>query len=451
MCDILVAMPDATASGRVVFGKNSDRPAGECQVWYDSRGEDRPAGGRVPCAFVEVEDTSAPLRTIGCRPYWCRGYETGANEAGVVGGNTAVYTRALHLPENRKTLGLTGMELLRFGLERGRTAEAAVAAIVDLLARYGQWAPAVRGKDAPEGCYENAYLLADSREAWILETSGRRWAARRFTGGVHNLSNQLTIRTEWTRASDDLADYAAAQGWWDPSDGPFDFALACSDHEHYPRQVSHVRWSRAHELLRANVGGIDAATMMRILRDHYEDTFLGGPFFNAFLPDLLTLCMHDSPAGFTWGNTATSVIVEIDPDAPGSSPMWSCYQPPCTSVYIAGTLDAAMPGEFGRAGTAGLRNESPATVPPDTFLADSLWWRLYRVLGGVARSPASRRAALRARFDPIEARALERVRSLGGKPAAEHAAAMSRVAREQLDELARVLDDLEREWGLKGD
>lgn len=32
---------------------------------------------------------------------------------------------------------------------------------------------------------------------------------------------------------------------------------------------------------------------MRILRDHYEGTFLGGPYFNAALPDFLTLCMHD--------------------------------------------------------------------------------------------------------------------------------------------------------------
>ena len=31
--------------------------------------------------------------------------------------------------------------------------------------------------------------------------------------------------------------------------------------------------------------------MKRILRDHYEDTFLEGPYFNPALPDFLTLCM----------------------------------------------------------------------------------------------------------------------------------------------------------------
>ena len=31
MCDTFVALPDATVDGSVIFGKNSDRPAGEIQ------------------------------------------------------------------------------------------------------------------------------------------------------------------------------------------------------------------------------------------------------------------------------------------------------------------------------------------------------------------------------------------------------------------------------------
>ncbi len=410
MCDILVALPDTTASHRVLFGKNSDRPAGECQVWYDSAGEDRPANGAIRCAFVEVPEVAGALRTRGCRPYWCWGYETGANEAGVVGGNTAIYTRALHLPENRRELGLTGMELLRLGLERGRSAAQAVTVITGLLSRYGQWAPAVRGKGVPEGCYENAFLIADPGEAWILETTGRRFAARRFTGGVHTLSNQLTIRDGWTSASDDLEEHAIAHGWWRRGDAPFDFALAYSDHEHYPRQVSHVRWRRSHQLLQERAGRIDATTMMEILRDHYDTTFLAGPMFSPYLPDLLTLCMHDSPAGFTWGNTATSVIVDIDSGAPPSSLCWSCYQPPCTSVYLPFALDTDLPPALTTPGTAGLRSEPPGSVAVDTFDEGSLWWRLYRLLGAVSRDPA-RRGGVRARFNAIEKRALEAVRS----------------------------------------
>jgi secernin len=440
-------MPDAAAPGRVVFGKNSDRPAGECQVLYDSAADDGSRDGTVRCAFVELPDVAEPLRTIGCRPYWCWGYETGMNERGVVGGNTAVYTRSFWLPENRREVGLTGMELLRLGLERGRTAGEAVSVIVDLLERYGQWASAVLAKDVPEGCYENAFLVADKDEAWTLETTGRRWAASRHTTGTHSLSNQLTIRSRWARGSDDLVAFAETQGWWSDDVHPLDFARAYSDHEHYARQVSHIRWRRARQLLENAAGRIDADAMMLFLRDHYEGTFLDGPQFSEYLPDFLTLCMHDSPAGFTWGNTATSVVVEIDPDAPGSSPFWCCYQPPCSSVYVAYTIGAGVPANASVPGTAGLRSESPTAAPRDEFREESLWWRLFRVIEAIARSPVERRAHVRSLFDVIEKEYLERVRSIAAK-APENGDEMRRCTEEQLSDVGGVLKHIEREWKL---
>jgi secernin len=444
----MVALPDATTQKCVVFGKNSDRPAGECQVLYDSASEDRPAGQTIHCAFVEVPDAPVPLRTIGCRPYWCWGYETGMNEAGVVGGNTAVYTRSFWQSENQRELGLTGMELLRLGLERGRTAEEVVSSVVTLLQQYGQWAPAVVGKNPPEACYENAFLLADKNEAWILETSGRRWAARRFTSGTHALSNQLTIRNRWTSGSVDLLQYAQKQGWWHIENGPLDFAQAYSDHEHYARQVSHIRWSRSCQLLSETAGRIDAAVMMNHLRDHYEGTFLHGPQFSEFLPDFLTLCMHDSPAAFTWGNTATSVVVEIDPESPTSSPYWCCYQPPCSGVYIACTMEGGIPEAVSLPGTAGLLSQSPVEAPKDSFRNESLWWRMYRVVEAVSQSPVKRRERARSLFDPIEKRYLTRVPSPGSATAKEHSARMQHCIEEQMAAVDEALNQLEREWAL---
>jgi secernin len=448
MCDIIVSLPDATSNTRTVFGKNSDRPAGECQVLYDSAGEDRPATGGIRCAFVEIPDVPKPLRTLGCRPYWCWGYETGMNEAGVIGGNTAVYTRSFWLTDNQSELGLTGMELLRLGLERGRTAEEAALAIAELLRQYGQWAPAVLNRKPPEGCYENAFLLADAAEAWIVETTGRRWVASRYTEGTVALSNQLTIRESWSRGSDDLADFARQQGWWQPESGPFDFALAYSDHEHYARQVSNIRWRRSRQLLAEAEGRIDASVMMGILRDHYDGTFLRGPQFNPFLPDFLTLCMHDSPAGFTWGNTATSVIVEVDPDAPASSPILCCYQPPCTSAYVAGGMESGFPAVMTTPGTAGLRSESPLDVPADEFRPESMWWRMYRLLGAVAQSPAGRAGQVRSLFDDIEDKYLPRAGALSGKDPARRAAALKKITEEQVLEVETVLNQLEKEWQL---
>jgi secernin len=153
----------------------------------------------------------------------------------------------------------------------------------------------------------------------VIETSGHRWAARVIRTGTYAISNQPTIRTEWDQASHDLIDHAIKGGWWPASDNrPFDFARAYTD-PGTPLQVSHVRLQRSRHLLadaaRHGKIGFDQAT--RVLRDHYEDTFLGGPYFTAALPDLMTLCMHDSPAGFTWGNTASSAIMLMS-DAPTS-------------------------------------------------------------------------------------------------------------------------------------
>jgi secernin len=447
MCDILISLSDSSHNGSIIFGKNSDRPKGESQVLHSSLDERRDPADRVKCAFLEVPDVTAPLATLGCRPYWCWGYETGLNEAGVVGGNTAIYTRSLWQPEIRQNNGLSGMELLRFGLERGRSAQEAVEAIIELLERYGQWGPAVLNTPPPEGCYENAFLLADHKEAWILETTGRRWVSIRLESGVHALSNQPTIRRSWTNSCDDIESYAIDNKWW-PEEEPIDFALAYGDHEHYSRQVSHIRWRRALELLREHAKQIDVRTMMTFLRDHYEGTFLEGPQFHPYLPDFLTICMHDSPAGFTWGDTATSVVVELDPQRPSLTPFWCCYQPPCSSIYLPYFMNAPLPGSSVLTGKAGLHSSSPLDIPADEFAGGSLWWRLYRVIDAVRRSPADRLPFVRSLLGPVEEESLNRVMSLIGQNNSIHPDYIHAFMNERVKAAENAIETIEREWTL---
>ena len=162
--------------------------------------------------------------------------------------------------------------------------------------------------DRADAAYDNAFAILDVEQAFVLETSGRHWAVRPIDGGTAALSNEPTIRRDWTRLSDGLIQRAADQGW-PGTNGGFDFAEAVTD-PRTPLQVSHLRLQRSRQLLveSAAVDGVDWMAARRILSDHYEDTFLRGPVFNPARPDFLSLCMHDSPAGFTWGNTAASVI-----------------------------------------------------------------------------------------------------------------------------------------------
>ncbi|MGD8898056.1 MAG: C69 family dipeptidase [Acidobacteriota bacterium] len=402
MCDILLARPDATRNKTVLFGKNSDRPVDDCQVLFRSPRRSAEPGRHAQCSYVSVPDSGEALATIGCRPYWCWGYETGVNEASVVGGNTAIFTRELHAPERPPSPGLTGMDLLRLGLERASSAGEAVAVITGLLERHGQWGSAVPGQDHPRGSYDNAFLLADPKAAWVLETSGRRWVATEIDHGTFSISNEPTIRSRWSSGSDDLVAYARERGWHDGPDETFDFALAYGAHETYSRQVSHLRLMRSRDLLRRGRGSIDVAAMMRALRDHYEDSFLGSPQFHPLLPDFHTLCMHVSPAGFTWGNTATSVVVEVDPKGDDPPHLWVCYLPPCCSLYSAFGFDGAWPDIVTRPGTAGLSVQPATEAPPDRYSDGSLWWRFRKLLDLVRQDPETRQREVREVFDPLE-------------------------------------------------
>lgn len=85
-----------------------------------------------------------------------------------------------------------------------------------------------------------------------------------------------------------------------PRGESLDFAAAVAD-PGVPLQVSHIRLQRSRELLAAAVrdDGVGFAEARRVLSDHYEGTFLGGPKFNPARPDFHTLCMHAHPSGFT--------------------------------------------------------------------------------------------------------------------------------------------------------
>ncbi|MFQ5752944.1 MAG: C69 family dipeptidase, partial [bacterium] len=369
------------------------------------------------------------------------------NEAGVVGGNTAIYTRSLQVARDESP-GLTGMDLLRLGLERGRSAEEVVLAITGLLEKYGQWGSAVQGQDHDQGSYENAFMIADGKEAWVLETSGRRWVTERIDSGIRSLSNEPTIRTRWTNASPDLKKFAQQNTWWKESDGKFDFALAYGDHEHYSRQVSHIRVMQSRSLLRQNKGKIDVSAMMKFLRNHYEDTFLAGPQFHQFLPDFLTICMHDSPAGFTWGNTATSVIVELDAKDVNRNPFWLCYLPPCSGIYLAYFISKGIPKPVLRAGKQGLHVLSPAEAPKDQFSKSSLWWRFHRLIEEISKEPEKRYQEVRTLLDPVEREFRLYVENLFYNPASIEQNQLDNLMHDQVAKTLEVLEKIEHGWNL---
>ena len=167
MCDTLCA------PGRrgMVFAKNSDRPPGEVQITWPF-GRRASAGCTLRTQYLTIGDTGAHAALLSC-PTWLWGAEHGVNEHGVAIGNERVSTThdAAAAPP-----ALIGMDLVRLGLERARTAEEAVEVITGLLATCGQGGIA---DAAHHEAYDSSFLIADPSEAFVLETAGAEYAVAR--------------------------------------------------------------------------------------------------------------------------------------------------------------------------------------------------------------------------------------------------------------------------------
>jgi secernin len=444
MCDTWVALSNATLSHQVIFGKNSDRPIFDCQPLVLYPAQTWAPNSRIQLEYIDIPQVEATYATLGSSPYWCWGYEEGLNEHRVVIGNEAIFTKTfreaaiLQQQVSEPELGLLGMDLIRLALERSRSARQAVEVMGALIETYGQYGSGVPTKSHPEGGYDNSFIIADPQEAWVLEAVGHRWAARRYVSGYTSISNQPTIRNQWDAGSPDLQAYALQQGWW-PADQPkcFDFARAYIDPQ-VPRQVSQLRMMRSRQLLGEQNGRITPQWMMRIARDHYEDSFLGGPLFEATDPDFQSICMHVSPANFTWGNTASSCVA-ILPVSPQEFPVfWWTPGPPCNGCYVPFFVHGSqLPALVSKAGTLGKQVTPPSEVMADTFSPDSYWWLFRQLHDRVKGDPIKsypthypvRNQQVRARFDALEEAFVAELPEVLQKAKANSAASSEAVAQ----------------------
>ncbi|MEC4983948.1 MAG: C69 family dipeptidase [Oscillatoria sp. PMC 1068.18] len=272
MCDTFVALPDVTQNGNLIFGKNSDRPAGELQNVVTIPSQNYPPNSQLKCTYITIPQVEKTLAVILSQPQWMWGAEMGANESGVVIGNEAVWTTQPY-----KNTGLLGMDLVRLGLERGKTAYQALQTIISLLDKYGQ------GGNCAENFamnYHNSFLIADSREAWVLETAGKYWVAEKITSGTRSISNNLSIRNEGDLRHPDLLKDTFATGLCSSKD-KFDFAKIFSEGSVEDQLSPHSREGKVRHLCKLNQGKFTIETAKSILREHSGNICMHGAFISA--------------------------------------------------------------------------------------------------------------------------------------------------------------------------
>lgn len=368
-CDTSVVLSPLTADGEVIFAKNSDRSPNEPQpLRHFPRQSHRP-GSTLRTQYLQIPQVETTWEMIGSAPYWLWGFEMGVNEWGVAIGNEAVHTR-----EPSHEQALIGMDLVRLGLERSRTAREAVEVIGALIERYGQGGSC---EATHFRTYQNSFILADPTGAWILETAGHRWVATqvRERGAISNL---LTVGEHWDLGSPGVRDHAEAQGWWRSEGG---FAAAYQDPE-TDLTTRTCRLERAREILGAYQSGIDVPEMMDVLRDHGDRDLPTGP------EPLPTICMHANPA-FD-GETAAGMVVIIRPDRPRllTATIWTAFGSPCLSVFRpVYPFGVGLPVVLATADA--------------TYDAASPWWVFEQLQRLVARAPASR-AEVRSAFAAVQ-------------------------------------------------
>ncbi len=349
-CDTMVALGNSTRSGNILFAKNSDRPMNEAQPLVLFEAADHAPGEELKCTYITIPQVDHTYRVMGSQPYWLWGFEHGMNEHKVVIGNEAVWSKEEEETEN----GLIGMDLLRLGLERGKTAYEAMHVIISLLEKYGQGGNAAVGKVFH---YHNAFLIADPTEAWILDTVNRRWVARRVQD-VAGISNCYSTTTQWDEASPDLQEHAYEMGWY-PRELPFNFAQAYSAMS-IKHRAAHPRWMRLNKLLNQAKGDITRETLQKIQRDHFEGELIE-PRFSPADGLHVSICMHSIDPDAS--KTAAGAVVELTPDKPL---VWfNTLSSPCASVYVPCYLEGKLPANLSHAGAR--------------FSEDSLWWKFERL------------------------------------------------------------------------
>ncbi|XP_019945717.2 secernin-3 [Paralichthys olivaceus] len=270
-CDTFVALPPSTEGQRIVFGKNSDRPCDEVQEVVYFPAKCYGAEEKVECTYIEIDQVAHTYAVVLSRPAWLWGAEMGANEHQVCIGNEAVWGRESADGDE----ALLGMDLVRLGLERADTAEKAVDVITELLEKYGQGGSCM--EDESGFTYHNSFLISDRKEAWLLETSGKHWAAEKVEGGYRNISNQYGITSKIDKEHPQLREYARSKGWWD-GESQFNFATVYSFMTTARIEASGSRYCEGKKLLEKSKGHITAETMMDILRDKDSGINMEGMF-----------------------------------------------------------------------------------------------------------------------------------------------------------------------------
>ena len=380
-CDTMVALGSATRERNTVFAKNSDRPQEEAQPLVMVAGSDH-SGGYSGTQFVDVPQIGHTYRHVGSKPYWCAGYEHGFNEHQVVIGNEALPSKL----KEAKTPKLVGMEILRIGLERSRSAEEAVDVITDIVSKFGQ------GKFVNSDgvrTYDNIYLIADPISAYVVECVGHEWAVSQVRN-LRSISNVSQIGDDGERVSPGAQLQAVDQGLFNSGiESQFSFSRVFGDPKDSASGIK--RQCRSESMLSRGYGKLDVRSMMEVLSDHSdcEDS--------EELPVLdikgdVSICLHRT-SGEVMGSSTASLIADLCATGERLPVYWTGMYSPCMTVFMPMFIEGDLPPMLAVGG------------PLETY--ESPWWDFYRLTHYGLQAGVEVRMAIRSELSSLQTELFE--------------------------------------------
>ena len=400
MCDTFYIPADNSTTGYPILAKNSDREPNEAQHLLHIPRRFH-AGSSVRATFVTLPHSELRHAVILSKPFHMWGAEMGINEHGLSIGNEAVFTR---IPFAKKNNGLTGMDMIRLALESCTTAAEARDRICAWTVSPGQ--DACGGYQDRNFFYHNSYIIADPREAFVLETAGPHWAWKRLTG-FHAISNRLSLSADYDRASEGVMgkDFAAT------------FSAPLLSRLSKGRQRKALCTNKAAEIIAQRPFTIaDAFSVLRV--HHVEEGFL------PHHAGMDNLCLH-AHGLLTPSQTTGSMVMELR--AQGRPQVWATGSAAhCLSVFKPIFFNATNLDE----------ENFPA---PGPRVDNSYWWTWERWHRRALRQYPQAKKLWSKYLGPLERQWIDQWDDV---PDAEAGAFSARCFSGSLDRLSAIMNEL---------
>ncbi|MCL4561894.1 MAG: hypothetical protein M1281_14955, partial [Chloroflexi bacterium] len=211
------------------------------------------------------------------------------------------------------------------------------------------------------------YLIADPTESWVLETAGRKWAAKQVQD-IGSISNAFILEKDW--------DVSSESGKGDK----LNWAATYGDLEWVPKLGAVERQCSSYNCLKAARGRVSVRTMFDILRDH-------GKHSHPAEGEILTnICAHAAASEMRLWQATGAMVAHLN----GEQLMgwFTATSGTCLSIFKPVFLGVELPD----IGPTPIEHDNPR----------SLWWKHERLHRRAMADFENLMPQIRQDFDALE-------------------------------------------------